>query len=112
MIPSDVVSIQIEFAGELELAAKFLSLRDPLFEADRDSDGEYEYIYGSFGNETIEINRAVRARTAGVITHNNPSFFSQEALAHVLSSFANNGVRVLSYQTLSDVQANHATNVA
>jgi len=112
MTQSDVVSIQIEFSGELEAAAKFLSLRDPLLDVDRDSDGEYEYVYGSFGNETIEINRAVRAQRAGVITHNNPSFFSQEALAHVLSSFEKNGVRVLSYQTLSDVEAGRATNVA
>lgn len=112
MDPNGVVSVQIQFHGELEQVALILSLVSPFYDTDRESEDEYEYIYGQFESEIIEINRRLGAETAGVFTHNNPAVFSSRALGHVLSSLKGGGIAVLSYQTIQDLKAGSVSKVA
>ena len=102
----------VNLSRALEQLAEFMFLKQPVYDSDRDADGDYEYIYGKYGEETIEINRQIGRARAGVLTHNNPSCFSKAALEHVVAELKNQGAKLISYQTVNDIKNGSTTPYA
>lgn len=107
-----IVTIQIGYLGDLQQLAARLGLTDLQYETDFDDDREeYEYVCGKLGVEILEINRQMNSETAGVFTHNSPSFFLGDTAALVISALKQHGASVVSYQTFDDVKSGRVTNV-
>lgn len=99
MSRSDVISLQIDYSGNLEGLALDLQLQDITYDQEM-TDGKLdEYVYGSVGAEIIEAIRPVDGTQTEIFRYQPAGAFSRECLAHILISIEKAGAKVTSYWT-------------